>query len=82
MKIAYTRDPKTDLIVVESADPLVTKMFMPNDEEKRLIADTQVFLDTMSWTVNPKAMTSADFFGVYNNENNEWKDGCITSILK
>jgi hypothetical protein len=36
----------------------------------------------MNWVINPKAMVVYDFFGVYNSENNEWKDGCITQIFK
>ena len=27
-------------------------------------------------------MEFEDFFGVYSNENSDWKDGCVTQIFK
>jgi dynein heavy chain len=47
-----------------------------------MIARTQIFHDTMSWVINPKAMELDDFFGVYKSENNDWTDGCITNVFR
>jgi hypothetical protein len=40
MKVSYIRDENNDSMKVESVDPLVTKLFIPNEEEKRLISET------------------------------------------
>jgi hypothetical protein len=40
MNIPYVRDEKTDSMRVESVDPMVTKLFIPNEEEKSMISET------------------------------------------
>jgi hypothetical protein len=82
MSIPFTEDEKSDYIKLENADANLAKIFLPTDAEKKLIQETQVFHDVISWTINPKSMTHDKFFGVYNVENNMFKDGCLTQLFR
>lgn len=82
MQIPFTEDEKGDTIKLDTNDPVVTKEFLPTPEEKKMIQLTQIFKDTEAHIINPKAMEPEKFFGVYNSENSEWTDGCLTKLFR
>ena len=85
MGIKYTEDGgegKAGIRLEARDDPKIAKMFLPTDEEKMLIANTQEFFDVTCSQINPASMVYDKFFGVYNHENNDFKDGCLTRLFR
>jgi hypothetical protein len=82
MGIPYTEEEHGDGIKLDTNDPFVTKEFLPTAEEKKLLSATQIFHDFVAQVINPKSMDHEKFFGIYNTENNEWTDGCITKMFR
>jgi hypothetical protein len=71
-----------DNIKLETNDPILTKKLLPTPAEKKVIADSQQFHEMVSSYINPKAMGTEQFFGLWKEESSEWVDGCLTKLFR
>jgi hypothetical protein len=83
MGIPYTLEEDGEVIKLDPNLPAeITKAFLPTLKENKLIEDTQNFLDLNTQNINPKSLDLQAFHGIYNKENNDWQDGCLTNMFR